>query len=164
MPKSRVPKSRVPKYRVLKSRVLKCARGSVGAAFHCFGPRSANGSALWRPYSYSFGSRSIGPFNKGGSMKSPAISFHNLTLGYDRHPAVHHISGEIARGELLAIVGSNGAGKSTLLKAIAGELRPLSGRLDFHGNGKLDIAYLPQIVDIDRSFPISVFDCVAMGL
>jgi len=97
-------------------------------------------------------------------MKNPAISFHNLTLGYDRHPAVHHLSGEIARGELLAIVGSNGAGKSTLLKAIAGELRSLSGQLDLHGNGKLDIAYLPQIVDIDRSFPISVFDCAAMGL
>jgi len=97
-------------------------------------------------------------------MKSPAISFHNLTLGYDRHPAVHHITGEVARGELLAIVGANGAGKSTLLKAIVGELKPLSGELDLHGNGKLDIAYLPQIVDIDRSFPISVFDCVAMGL
>ena len=97
-------------------------------------------------------------------MTSPAISFSDLTLGYNRHPAVHHISGEIARGELLAIVGSNGAGKSTLLKGIVGQLRPLSGRLDLHGNGKLDIAYLPQVVDIDRSFPISVFDCVAMGL
>ncbi|HLO22085.1 MAG TPA: ATP-binding cassette domain-containing protein, partial [Methyloceanibacter sp.] len=48
----------------------------------------------------------------------PAISFHDLTLGYDRHPAVHHIDGEVARGELLAIVGPNGAGKSTLLKGI----------------------------------------------
>ena len=96
---------------------------------------------------------------------SPALSFHNLTLGYDRHPAVHHITGKIKRGELLAIVGSNGAGKSTLLKAIAGELKPLSGRLDLHGGRRRrDIAYLPQVVDIDRSFPISVFDCVAMGL
>ena len=41
----------------------------------------------------------------------PAISFHNLTLGYDRHPAVHHITGDVARGELLALVGPNGAGK-----------------------------------------------------
>lgn len=97
-------------------------------------------------------------------MISPAISFDNLTLGYDRHPAVHHITGDVGRGELLAIVGANGAGKSTLLKGIAGELKPLSGRLDFHGNGRLDIAYLPQVVDIDSSFPISVFDCVAMGL
>lgn len=95
---------------------------------------------------------------------SPAISFENLTLGYDRHPAVHHISGDVHQGALLAIVGSNGAGKSTLLKAMVGELRPLSGRINFHRHGKREIAYLPQVVDIDRSFPISVFDCVAMGL
>jgi len=95
---------------------------------------------------------------------APALSFHNLTLGYDRHPAVHHITGDVARGALLAIVGPNGAGKSTLLKGIVGELKPLSGSLDLDGLTKRDIAYLPQVIEIDRSFPISVFDCVAMGL
>jgi len=94
----------------------------------------------------------------------PAIRFDNLTLGYDRHPAVHHITGEVARGELLAIVGPNGAGKSTLLKAIVGELKPLSGTLKLDGLTRRDIAYLPQVTDIDRSFPISLFDCVSMGL
>jgi zinc/manganese transport system ATP-binding protein len=93
-----------------------------------------------------------------------AIDFHDLTLGYDRHPAVHHITGEVSRGELLAIVGPNGAGKSTLLKGIIGELKPLGGSIDLDGLTKADIAYLPQQIDIDRSFPISVFDCVAMGL
>jgi zinc/manganese transport system ATP-binding protein len=95
---------------------------------------------------------------------APAITFHNLTLGYDRHPAVHHITGEVPRGELLALVGPNGAGKSTLLKGIIGELKPLGGSLDLDGLTKSDIAYLPQQIEIDRSFPISVFDCVAMGL
>jgi len=95
---------------------------------------------------------------------APAISFNNLTLGYDRHPAVHHITGEVKRGDLLAIVGPNGAGKSTLLKGIVGELKPLGGTLDLHGLRKRDIAYLPQVSEIDRSFPICVFDCVAMGL
>jgi zinc/manganese transport system ATP-binding protein len=94
----------------------------------------------------------------------PAIVFSDLTLGYDRHPAVHHINGEVRRGELLAIVGPNGAGKSTLLKGIMGELSPLSGRLKLDGLTKSDIAYLPQQIEIDRLFPISVFDCVAMGL
>jgi zinc/manganese transport system ATP-binding protein len=94
----------------------------------------------------------------------PAVTFRDLTLGYDRHPAVHHITGEVPRGELLAIVGPNGAGKSTLLKGIMGELKPLSGSLKLDGLTKRDIAYLPQQIDIDRSFPISVFDCVAMGL
>jgi zinc/manganese transport system ATP-binding protein len=96
--------------------------------------------------------------------KPPAISFHDLTLGYDRHPAVHHITGEVDRGDLLALVGPNGAGKSTLLKGIIGQLKPLSGSLTLDGLKRSDIAYLPQQIDIDRSFPITVFDAVAMGL
>jgi zinc/manganese transport system ATP-binding protein len=96
--------------------------------------------------------------------KPPAISFHDLTLGYNRHPAVHHISGEVTRGDLLALVGPNGAGKSTLLKGIVGQLKPLSGSLSLDGLRRSDIAYLPQQIDIDRSFPITVFDAVAMGL
>jgi zinc/manganese transport system ATP-binding protein len=82
------------------------------------------------------------------SPRPEAITFSDLTLGYDRHPAVHHITGEVAKGELLAIVGPNGAGKSTLLKGIVGELKPLGGK-----------ATSPI-----SPFPISVFDCVAMGL
>jgi zinc/manganese transport system ATP-binding protein len=96
--------------------------------------------------------------------KPPAVSFHDLTLGYDRHPAVHHISGEVVRDDLLALVGPNGAGKSTLLKGIVGQLKPLSGSLSLDGFKPSDIAYLPQQIDIDHSFPITVFDAVAMGL
>ena len=94
----------------------------------------------------------------------PAILFRDLTLGYDRHPAVHHIKGEVAQGALLAVIGPNGAGKSTLFKGIMGELRPLGGSFALGGIARRDIAYLPQVADIDRSFPISVFDCVSMGL
>lgn len=95
---------------------------------------------------------------------APALAFKNLTLGYDRHPAVHHLSGDIAEGALLAIVGPNGAGKSTLLKGIAGAIRPLGGTIARNGFSPRQIAYLPQIAEIDRTFPISVYDLVAMGL
>ncbi len=95
---------------------------------------------------------------------SAALQFRNLTLGYDRHPAVHHLEGTIAPGALMAVVGPNGAGKSTLLKGIAGVLKPLGGRIERGGLKARDIAYLPQVMEIDRSFPISVYDMVAMGL
>src|ERR1700694_4171406 len=93
-----------------------------------------------------------------------ALAFRDLTLGYDRHPAVHHLSGTVEEGALLAVVGPNGAGKSTLFKAIAGLLAPLSGAIDRDGVSPRDIAYLPQAAEIDRSFPIHVYDLVAMGL
>ena len=41
------------------------------------------------------------------------IALDNLTLVYDRHPAVHHVTAAVEEGDLLAIVGPNGAGKST---------------------------------------------------
>jgi zinc/manganese transport system ATP-binding protein len=93
-----------------------------------------------------------------------AVRFEDVTVGYDRHPAVHHISGRIAPGALVAVVGPNGAGKSTLLKAITGALSPLSGRVAIEGCPRRRIGYLPQQADIDRSFPLPVFDFVAMGL
>jgi zinc/manganese transport system ATP-binding protein len=93
-----------------------------------------------------------------------AISFSDLTLGYDRHPAVHHLSGTVEVGELLAICGPNGAGKSTLLKAIAGASAPLGGSVHFDRSSASDVAYLPQLAEVDLSFPINVLDFVAMGL
>src|SRR3954471_24806917 len=92
------------------------------------------------------------------------LRFRNLTLGYDRHPAVHHLDGAVRTGSLTAVVGPNGAGKSTLFKGLVGVIKPLAGRIERNGVRPQDIAYLPQVAEIDRSFPISVYDMVAMGL
>jgi zinc/manganese transport system ATP-binding protein len=92
------------------------------------------------------------------------IRFEDVTLGYDRHPAVHHLTGTLEPGSLTAIVGPNGAGKSTLLKGIVGALKPLGGRIDRGEVPRRRIAYLPQAAEIDRSFPVTVYDLVAMGL
>jgi zinc/manganese transport system ATP-binding protein len=93
-----------------------------------------------------------------------ALKFRDLTLGYDRHPAVHHLDGTVENGALVAVVGPNGAGKSTLFKGIVGVLKPLAGTIEHGGVPVQDIAYLPQAAEIDRSFPINVYDMVAMGL
>ncbi|CAO4156649.1 zinc ABC transporter ATP-binding protein AztA [Methylorubrum extorquens] len=105
----------------------------------------------------------MGQIVSGEAARAGAIRFQGLTLGYDRHPAVHHLDGTIAPGDLLAVVGPNGAGKSTLLKGIVGEIRPLDGSVEA-GPRSGAIAYLPQAAEIDRSFPLSVLDLVAMGL
>lgn len=102
------------------------------------------------------------PVGCSATMSEPQIRLDNLTIAYDRHPAVHHISGSIAPGSLTAIAGPNGAGKSTLLKAIMGELRPTEGRIE-HRLRRTDFGYLPQATDINRHFPISVLDTVMLG-
>ncbi|KEC72860.1 UNVERIFIED_ORG: zinc/manganese transport system ATP-binding protein [Rhizobium esperanzae] len=93
---------------------------------------------------------------------TPLIRLDDLTVAYDRHPAVHHVSGAFAPGSLTAIAGPNGAGKSTLLKAIMGELRPAEGRVE-HRLARAEFGYLPQAAEIDRRFPISVIDTVMLG-
>jgi zinc/manganese transport system ATP-binding protein len=95
---------------------------------------------------------------------SAALQFRNVTLGYERHPAVHHLDGAVETGALIAVVGPNGAGKSTLFKGIVGVLKPFAGRIERAGLKPQEIAYLPQAAEIDRSFPINVYDMVAMGL
>ena len=92
-----------------------------------------------------------------------AIRLNDLTLGYDGHPAVHHLEGSFAPGSLTAVVGPNGSGKSTLLKGITGILKPLGGSIERGGLRPQNIAYLPQSAEIDRSFPASVADLVALG-
>lgn len=94
---------------------------------------------------------------------SAAIRLHDLTVAYERRPAVHHVNGEFAAGSLTAIVGPNGAGKSTLIKAIAGTLKPAAGKVDRGVLAVRHMGYLPQAAEIDRSFPLSIIDTVAMG-
>lgn len=109
--------------------------------------------------------RALGAGVGGDEMKmAPQLQFQDVTLGYDRHPAVHHLSGEVAPGALLAVIGPNGGGKSTLFRGIVGILKPLAGQILTGGIDPRNIAYLPQSADIDRSFPISVFDFVGTGL
>ena len=92
------------------------------------------------------------------------IALHDVTVAYERHPAVHHVSGRFAPGSLTAVVGPNGAGKSTLLKTLAGVLRPVGGRVERDAPlERRRIAYLPQLPELDRRFPISVRDTVLTG-
>jgi zinc/manganese transport system ATP-binding protein len=92
-----------------------------------------------------------------------AIALHNLTVAYRGHPAVHHLSGEFAAGSLTAVIGPNGAGKTSLLAAIMGGLQPTEGQVHVAANLRGRIAWLPQQAAIDRSFPVRVFDLVALG-
>lgn len=94
---------------------------------------------------------------------SAGIRLQDVTVAYDKHAAVHHVSGVFEPGSMTAIAGPNGAGKSTLLKAMIGDKKLASGTIDRGGLKLAAVGYLPQVAEIDRSFPLSVADTVLLG-
>src|SRR5215213_5670795 len=100
-------------------------------------------------------------------MHSHQLKVEDLTVSYQRIPALHHLNFEVECGQCIALLGPNGAGKSTLLKALAGLVPKESGRISFHGRvvrgPTRDLAYLPQREQIDWDFPTTVRGIVEMG-
>jgi len=99
----------------------------------------------------------------GRGVVGNGVKLCNVSIDYGQQSAVRNLSGEFARGALTAIVGANGAGKSSLLKAIVGLVPLQSGSIELGGLKRSDLAYLPQQSALDRSFPLSVGDVVALG-
>lgn len=96
-------------------------------------------------------------------MSNAVIELDQVCLGWRDRVAVRDVTGAFSRGSLTAIVGPNGAGKSTLIKGIMGLVSPLRGRIRLSGNASGEMACLPQLGELDRSFPITTYDLVAMG-
>lgn len=92
-----------------------------------------------------------------------AITLDRVSFGWRGRVAVSDVSGVFAPGSMTAIAGPNGAGKSTLIKGIMGVLRPVGGSVRIDGAQRRDLAWLPQAGELDRSFPITVYELVAMG-
>jgi zinc/manganese transport system ATP-binding protein len=95
---------------------------------------------------------------------APVIEVKDLIKTYPGVRAVDNVSLTIREGICFGLLGPNGAGKTTLLKGIVGMLRPFAGRIELGRVRVHDIGYLPQAAEIDRTFPITVYDLVAMGL
>lgn len=97
-----------------------------------------------------------------------AVYVNDLCVRYGRVTALDGATVTVEPGEALGIVGPNGSGKSTLLKTIAGLLSPASGTVEVFGRPPRalapgSIAYVPQIEEVDWTFPATVRDVVSMG-
>jgi len=95
------------------------------------------------------------------------LEVRGLVAGYDGRPAIEGVTFAIPPGQMVGVVGPNGAGKSTLFKAVLGLIPVLAGQIllheaDAHGQRAM-MGYLPQLDDIDRTFPVCVSDVVMMG-
>lgn len=98
---------------------------------------------------------------------STALQTYQLTVNYDKTPALWDVSLEIPKGNLIGIIGPNGAGKSTFIKTVLGLITPISGKIEFFGHPfkevRQRIAYVPQRESVDWDFPITVRDLTLMG-
>jgi zinc transport system ATP-binding protein len=87
------------------------------------------------------------------------LEIRNLTVTYGDHVILNELNFWVNSGEIVAIIGPNGSGKTTLLKAILG-LIPHRGEVKIFGRppklGLGDIGYVPQTLDFDRTFPLTV--------
>ncbi len=89
-----------------------------------------------------------------------ALHIDELSVGYGNVVALDGVTAEIPAGASVAVIGPNGSGKSTLLKAVAGILRPASGRIELAGGS---VSIVLQATGVDRSVPLTVRDTVAMA-
>jgi manganese/zinc/iron transport system ATP- binding protein len=100
-------------------------------------------------------------------VENPSIEAHNLTVVYNKKPAIWNIDFTLPYGQIIGIMGPNGSGKSTLLKSIMGIVDPNIGFAKLFDQ-ELDevrqkVSYVPQRQSVDWDFPANVFDVVAMG-
>jgi zinc transport system ATP-binding protein len=94
------------------------------------------------------------------------LEIESLTAGYGEKIVLENINLQVHEHDYIGVIGPNGGGKTTLLKVILGLMKPLSGRILFHG-GRVDrtaIGYLPQMAEGDAGFPVTVRDVVLSGL
>lgn len=96
------------------------------------------------------------------------IKADNIAASYEGKQVLDNVSLTIFDDDYLGIIGPNGGGKTTLIKIILGLKKPDKGNISFYRDGKqvdhLNMGYLPQYTQIDRKFPISVYDVVLSGL
>lgn len=82
------------------------------------------------------------------------IKLRNVSVNYGSREVLSRISLTLNPGKILTLIGPNGAGKSTLVNVVLGLTKPSQGsvtRAPF-----LKIGYVPQKLQLDKTFPLTV--------
>lgn len=68
------------------------------------------------------------------------LEFNKVSTHYGKIQALHEVSMNIQKGEIVTLIGANGAGKTTLLSTLCGDPRASEGQVIYRG---VDITQLP---------------------
>jgi zinc transport system ATP-binding protein len=100
-------------------------------------------------------------------MNKPVIELRNVNFSYNHHNILNDVNMKVYANDFIAVIGPNGGGKTTLLKLMLGLLPVSHGSIMIMGQGpkkvSYKIGYVPQNVNANKNFPISVMDVVLMG-
>ena len=95
------------------------------------------------------------------------ISVKGLWAGYDGEAVLQDVNLEVHAGDFIGLIGPNGGGKTTLLRVLLGLLPATRGEVRIMGQsvraGRRHVGYVPQVVQFDHDFPVSVWDVARMG-
>jgi len=95
------------------------------------------------------------------------VKFTDVNFSYNGAPVLAGVQFAIPARTFISIVGPNAGGKTTLLKLMLGLLKPDRGRIEIFGlppvKARPRIGYMPQHVQFDSRFPVSVLDVALMG-
>jgi ABC-type Mn2+/Zn2+ transport system ATPase subunit len=99
-----------------------------------------------------------------------ALSVENLCVKANGRHLIENITFSVDAGRIVAIIGPNGAGKTTLIKAILGLIHYDTGAVYMFGNlirnvnSHLRVGYVPQRLEFDRTFPLTVAELLGFTL
>ena len=101
-------------------------------------------------------------------QNSKLIEIEHLSAGYDQKQVLQDVNLTVYKDDYLGIIGPNGGGKTTLMRLTLGLKKPTDGSIKFFKDGEevkeITMGYLPQYNDLDKEFPISVYEVVLSGL
>jgi zinc transport system ATP-binding protein len=100
-------------------------------------------------------------------MGNVVVDLSEVSFFYDETPVLKNVTLTVPKNSLTGLIGPNGGGKTTFLRLLMGFLKPTQGRVRIFGKScrkaRCDIAYVPQNLVYDRSFPITVLQVVLSG-
>ena len=90
-------------------------------------------------------------------MRGPGIRFDSVGLELGGTEILGGIDFEVRPGEIHCLIGPNGGGKTSLVRCLLGQM-PHSGTISVDWQDRQVIGYVPQLLDFDKSLPVSVND------
>jgi len=91
------------------------------------------------------------------------LELQGITFGYHREPVLEEVNLTVEEKDFILLLGPNGGGKTTLFKIILEIVKPWQGNIFYSTDLRGRIGYVPQFVNFNRGFPITVAEAVLMG-